>query len=308
MFTGRQQELAQLEKAYDDEGFKLFLVHGQRGAGKTTLLEEFCRNKAAVFFTVQETSSRANLNSFSAKLLRYFGDNKHAPFQFWDDALSYVVKAQAGFRMIIVIDGFDILAGHDTAFMGIFARVIENEMRASDIFLVITCEDTEFLKASPVLRYFTGGIRLGKFLTDENVARLKEHELKHTSGMGQVKFIRVPAERVILSEGVSNSEMYKIISGRAVCCLNYGTDNEYMLGTFKEGRTFGEYSLLTGKPGIYTVYAFTDMLLLRIGRGDFPKFIETNAMNAVEIMRNMAAMMNVMKFNIDMLTKELQPQ
>ncbi|MBQ4432322.1 MAG: cyclic nucleotide-binding domain-containing protein, partial [Synergistaceae bacterium] len=100
----------------------------------------------------------------------------------------------------------------------------------------------------------------------------------------------------------------KIVSGRALCFVNYGTDDEYLLGSLKEGKTFGEYSLLTGKPGIYTVTAYTDMLLMRIGRGDFTKFIETNAGNSVNIMQNMAAMMNVMKVNIDMLNGELHAQ
>ena len=104
-----------------------------------------------------------------------------------------------------------------------------------------------------------------------------------------------------------NGEMYKIISGRAVCTINNGAENEYILGSFNEGKTFGEYSLLTGKPGIYTVIAFTDTLLLRISRGDFMSFIQMNAENSVNIMRNMAAMMNVMKVNIDMLNGELNP-
>ena len=99
--------------------------------------------------------------------------------------------------------------------------------------------------------------------------------------------------------------MYKIVSGRAICYLNYGTDNEYVLGSLKEGKTFGEYSLLTGKPGIYTVTAYTDMLLMRIERGEFTKFLEVNARNSVEIMQNMASMMNVMKVNIDMMNDDL---
>ncbi|MBQ3764745.1 MAG: cyclic nucleotide-binding domain-containing protein, partial [Synergistaceae bacterium] len=73
----------------------------------------------------------------------------------------------------------------------------------------------------------------------------------------------------------------------------------------KEGQTFGEFSILTGKPCIYTVTAYTDMLLLRIGREEFIKFLELNAANSVSIMKNMAAMMNVMKVNIDMMNEEL---
>ena len=47
------------------------------------------------------------------------------------------------------------------------------------------------------------------------------------------------------------------------------------------------------------------MLLMRITRGAFMKFLEVNAKNSVEIMQNMASMMNVMKVNIDMMNDEL---
>ena len=98
--------------------------------------------------------------------------------------------------------------------------------------------------------------------------------------------------------------MYKVIVGKAVMFTGYGTDDEYVIGTLKEGQTFGEYSLLTGKPGVYTVVAFTDVLVLKIEQQDFNKFIEMNASNAIEIMKNMANMINVLKTNIDMLRGE----
>ena len=303
MFIGREKELSQLESAYDREGFRLFLVYGAKGSGKTTLLEEFCKNKSALYFTASQGSSRANLGKFSTEILTYCEDNEHEPFMFWDDALKYIAELQRGYRMILVIEGFDILAERDSAFMGIFSRVLENEFRASNIFLVITCINASFLNASPVKRYINGVIHLGKFLTEENIVRLKEQAMKQLTR--QAKFVRVPAERVILREGNTNSEMYKIVSGRAICYLNYGTDDEYILGSLKEGKTFGEYSLLTGKPGIYTITAYTDMLLMRISRGEFTKFLEVNARNSVEIMQNMASMMNVMKVNIDMMNDEL---
>lgn len=303
MFIGREKELSQLENAYDREGFRLFLVYGAKSSGKTTLLEEFCKNKSAVYFTATQGSSRSNLSKFSAKILEYCEDKEHEPFMFWDDALRYIAELQHGYRMILVIEGFDILAERDSAFTGIFSRVLENEFRESNIFLVITCVNAAFLNTSPVKRFLNGVIRLGKFLTDENIARLKEQAMKQTAH--QAKFVRVPAERVILREGSINGEMYKIVSGRAICYLNYGTDDEYILGSLKEGKTFGEYSLLTGKPGIYTVTAYTDMLLMRISRGEFMKFLEVNARNSVEIMQNMASMMNVMKVNIDMMNDEL---
>ena len=307
MFIGREKELAGLEKAYSDEGFRLVVVNGLKNYGKTTLIEEFCRNKSAVYFTASQASSRSNLNAFSRSIFKYFGVDGHEPFQFWDSALSYIARTYKGSRIIVVIEGFDILANNDAAFLDVFTRIIDTELRYSAVMAVVSCENVGFLKNSPVRGKINGLINLGKFLTDENIAKLKERESKRSGAMQRANFVKVPADRVILREGIRNNDMYKIVSGRAICTINNGTDNEYLLGSLNEGKTFGEYSLLTGKPGIYTVTSFTDMLLLRISRGDFMSFIGMNAENSVNIMRNMAAMMNVMKVNIDMLNGELNP-
>ena len=305
MFIGREKELAELNEAYSENDFCLALVSGQRGTGKTTLLEEFCRNKAAIVLTPSLTSSRANLNAFSAEVLKFCDDEGHEPFMFWDSALSYIAERLAGFRIIVVIDGLDILAKQDTAFMGIFTRVIARTLRNSDVFLAVSCVNPGLLKFSSVSKLISTDIHLDKFLTDENIEKLKDNELRTSGEIRQAKFVSLTADSVILNEGATNSEIYKIISGRAVCCLNHGKENEYLLGSLKEGQTFGEFSILTGKPCIYTVTAYTDMLLLRIGREEFIKFLELNAANPVSIMKNMAAMMNVMKVNIDMMNEEL---
>lgn len=297
--------MSQLETAYSSEGFKLFLVYGKKGVGKTTFLEEFCRNKSTIYFTASQGSSRANLAKFSACILKHCGDENHQPFMFWDDALNYLAEQPGKPRTILVIDGFDILIQRDAAFIVVFLRSLVNFLRASNIFLVITSTDASFIEESPVKRFMSGIVRLDTFLTDENIALMKIQAMQGAGGANKAKFVRVAADRVILREGKTNSEMYKIVSGRALCFVNYGTDDEYLLGSLKDGKTFGEYSLLTGKPGIYTVTAYTDMLLMRIARGEFVRFIETNAGNSVSIMQNMAAMMNVMKVNIDMMSNEL---
>ena len=177
--------------------------------------------------------------------------------------------------------------------------------KRSNIFLAVTSDKAAFLKEAYFARLITGNINLGKFLTEANIALMVKLERKESEGMKQSKFFRAQADKVILKEGSRSDYVYKIVSGRAVCYINYGTDDEYLLGSIKEGSTFGEYSLLTGKPSIYTVVAFTDMLLMRIERGEFSKFIGLNAGNAVTIMKNMADMMNVMKVNIDMMNEEL---
>ena len=114
--------------------------------------------------------------------------------------------------------------------------------------------------------------------------------------------LRFSEDEIVLREGEVNNDMYKIISGHAVYYFNYGTDKELVIGGLKDGNTFGEYSLLTGQPGIYTVVAFSELLVLRISRTELERFITINASNFTEIMHNMAKMLNVMKVGMDMLS------
>ena len=329
MFVGRKKELASLERAYQHKGFQIFIVGGNEGAGKTTLIEEFCKGKEAIFFTASHDSGRANLMRFSSEILAHYKDFEHEPFNFWDTAFKYIRDVQDSIsewkldsetlsveknddKVIVVLDELAELVKRDSVFMDMLRKCIDYELSDSKIFMIITSCDAKFLQrtflneGSLLHHRVTGSIMLDKFvLSDDTVAQLKEQAAKNDRNLDTRKIIKYSADDVIVREGEINPEMYKIISGKAVCYFGWGTENEYMVGTLKEGRSFGEYSLLTGKPEIYTVVAFTDLLVLRIGSDEFSKFIEMNASNAVEIMKNLAGMINILKVNVDMLHTEV---
>ncbi len=228
----------------------------------------------------------------------------HPAFQYWEDVLKYIAGKNQ--RIVIAVDSADLFAAKFPVVMKVFARAVDSVFRDRNILLIFSLVNLTGLRAAGMYDRATI-IHLGKFLTEKNIESLKREEMKRTV-IGGAKFVQVSADSVILREGETNSEMYKIISGRAVCDINHGTDEEYLLGSLNEGKTFGEYSLLTDSPGIYTVTAYSDMLLLKISRDDFEGFIQMNAANSVNIMRNMSAMMKMMKVNIDMLNGELHPK
>ena len=95
-------------------------------------------------------------------------------------------------------------------------------------------------------------------------------------------------DEVIIREGETYEEMYKIVSGRAALYLQYGTENEYLIGVLSDGKCFGEVSVLTGKPSPYSVVAISDIMVMRIGADRFESFISQNPHNTAEIMKNMA--------------------
>ena len=311
MFVGRHDELRKLDGIFKSDGFSCLVIYGNPGAGKTTLIEEFCKDKDAIIFTVKSLSSRANLVKFSSKVLEHYNDTGHQPFSFWENPFSYIREKQAGSRIIIVLDEFSEIAERDAAFMKVLGGILDNELKDSNVFLILTSGNVKLIQKdflnviTPISRKINEYIYLDKFLNDETAEKLKEETIRRSKGIDRTKFIRVSADEVILREGEKSSDMYKIISGTAICYLNYGTDKEYMLGSFKNEASFGVYQLLTGKPSLYTMAAFSDMLLLRIGRSEFRKFISMNTVNAIDIMRVQAKMLGILKFHLDMLIDEM---
>ena len=313
MFIGRTKELAELERAYNRDGFQIFTVCGVEGSGKTTLLQEFCKDKDTIFFSAAHKNNHINLTRFSNIVLAHYRDNYTKHFMFWKDAFEYILEKSTDNRLILVLDELSEIVEHNAIFMNIFQNLIEQQFKTSRIFMIITGSDTKFMQktffdSTAILnRRVTGKIYLERFVLDDNSVKLLQDRAAETEkGISNVrlKLRKVSADEVILRESEINNDMYKIISGKALCYFKHDTEDEYLLASLKEGSCFGEYSMLTGKPGIYTVTAFTDMLIMKITKEDFDTFITMNIKNAVDIMHNMAKMLNVMAVNIDMILSE----
>lgn len=120
------------------------------------------------------------------------------------------------------------------------------------------------------------------------------------------KIIKYPQDALILREGDLNTDMYKILKGHVEVYVGYGTPVESLLGILGEQACFGELGLLLNKPAIYTVVAYSDVLLMRIGEEDFADFVRDNHRNIIDIMRNMAGSMMTMRLQIDLLLKEIE--
>ena len=131
-------------------------------------------------------------------------------------------------------------------------------------------------------------------------------ELENKAEKSVGKIFTVPAESVILSEGEIDTDMYKIIKGNVEVYIGYGTENETLIGILGAQSCFGEFGLLLKKPAIYTVIAFSDVLLMRITDGEIGDFVQQNHKNIVDIMRNMASTMMTMKLQIELLMNDLQ--
>ncbi len=117
---------------------------------------------------------------------------------------------------------------------------------------------------------------------------------------------KVPEGTVILREGESSMEMYKILSGSVELYRAYGTKDEAIMGIKSKDDYFGEMGLLTGgKPAIYTVIAYSDVLLLRITESDIEDYILNNHVDVIRIMKSMANSMYNIKYSMDMIMEDM---
>lgn len=119
------------------------------------------------------------------------------------------------------------------------------------------------------------------------------------------KMVTFQAEEVILQEGRSYDEMYKIVSGSVAVYMRYGEEDEHLLVIYSKPRCFGEINVLSDQPCIYTVVAYNEVLLMRITRDSLEEFVRSYPGNAIDIMQNMVKTFGFMQKNIDLLLDEI---
>ena len=112
-------------------------------------------------------------------------------------------------------------------------------------------------------------------------------------------------DSIILREGELRDEMYKIVSGKVAVYINYGKENEYLLGILGEQQCFGELGILCRQPSMYTVVAVYDVLAMRISLDEFSGFLKNNNKNAINVIRNLSWCMINLKGNLDLVLDEL---
>ena len=124
--------------------------------------------------------------------------------------------------------------------------------------------------------------------------------------MSDLKMVRYSEGDVILREGELSNVMFKIIKGHAEIYIDYGKKQETLLKILGNNACFGEYGFLLKRPAIYTVIAHDDILVLKISEDNLSDFIMSNHQNVIDIMKNMANNMYMLRFQVDLLLNELE--
>ena len=110
---------------------------------------------------------------------------------------------------------------------------------------------------------------------------------------------------IVLKQGDPDKSLYKILSGQVAVYINYGSDDEYLVGIQSFPSCFGEMTILSGQPSFYTVVALTETKILCVPEENFEGFIQNNPANAISIMKTMAKNISLLNMNVKMLNEEI---
>jgi AAA+ ATPase superfamily predicted ATPase len=154
MFIGRQSELKKLNERYDSGQFECAVIYGRRRVGKTTLINEFVKDKATIFFTGLETSSRENLENLSRSImsLRYGFDTTSPVFPSFQAALDSVYEMAKEKRIIMVIDEYPYLAASYRGISSLLQIQIDEKYKNSKLMLILCGSSMSFME-NQVLGY-----------------------------------------------------------------------------------------------------------------------------------------------------------
>lgn len=168
-FIGREKELEHLRNLYQQQRFQLFVLYGRRRVGKTTLLNEFCRDKDSIFYSAEQSSSKLNLEKFSAQVFDFYNETNLEPFSSWSNALSYINNRQQDKRLVLVIDEFPYLVKKNRGLLSELQHLIDHSLKNGMLFIVLCGSDMGFMEKevlgskSPLFGRRTGQLHMQPF-------------------------------------------------------------------------------------------------------------------------------------------------
>lgn len=112
-------------------------------------------------------------------------------------------------------------------------------------------------------------------------------------------------EDIILRSGEVSSRLYYIAEGSAISYLNFGEDEEFLVGVMSTGRFFGQEGILIGEKSPTTIVANEALTLHVVEKEDLLKYLSANPQTGMNLMKNLARENAALSKHLSMISDEL---
>ncbi|MBP0962537.1 MAG: ATP-binding protein [Oscillospiraceae bacterium] len=166
-FYCRENELSKLNKRYKTGKWECIVIYGRRRVGKTALINEFCKDKATVYFSALNAGANENLEALSSAIGSFCGIEDAPVYRSFDDAFSGIEKLSREKHIVFVIDEYPYLAKADPSISSRLQHIIDHRWQESSIFLILCGSSMSFMQ-NQVLGYESPlyGRRTAQFLIE----------------------------------------------------------------------------------------------------------------------------------------------
>ena len=113
-------------------------------------------------------------------------------------------------------------------------------------------------------------------------------------------------KQVIFSQGDTNHNLYKIMSGTIGLYLDYGKPNEHLVGVTSAPRYIGMMNAFAGQPSTYTAVALSKAMLLCLPNSELDTFVKGDPYSAIDSVKRMAHYLSTINEELMMLLDEMK--
>jgi hypothetical protein len=138
-FYGRENELKEMERLYEDGAFACVVLYGRRRVGKTALIHEFCKDKKTIYFRALQSSAGDNLHGLSQAIFscEFPNADLHPDFASLEAALEEIGRLSQDERIVFVIDEYPYLAEAYDAMSSLLQRWIDSIWQTGKLYLIL---------------------------------------------------------------------------------------------------------------------------------------------------------------------------
>jgi len=143
LFTGRIQELKQLEEVYLSPNNSCMVIYGRVGIGKTELVTHFMKDKQGVYYLAKELSYKEQTNCMSRELT---GDDSVTLSM--HDSISYAIRKirRPEKKTILVIDEFQNLIGEDYDLRDLLFTLLSDTNQTDRLMIVLLSSSVRWIE------------------------------------------------------------------------------------------------------------------------------------------------------------------